>query len=242
MRTVAAPTRRCTTIGFTLEVVAKPVSQQNCLSHLPSTGVALSKPEAFQLVECEQVIASGLKTFFEVGKALQFIRENRLYRQSHATFEDYCRDRWDMSRFYAHRLITASGVRDRLLTIGNIPLPSNEGQTRLLASLPEALAAKVWQRSVALAAGKAITSKQVKAAIAEVKKWPEDSNGTHNPSFTVKEERCYYECIVLELIEKLKKEVKKGDKRNSMVVFERMRLALERYAADEEKTESAGVS
>lgn len=33
------------------------------------------------------------------------IRDNRLYRESHKTFETYCRERWNMSRPGAYQLI-----------------------------------------------------------------------------------------------------------------------------------------
>ena len=43
-----------------------------------------------RLAELELVIERGLKTFVEVGAALLGIRDGRLYRETHATFEDYC--------------------------------------------------------------------------------------------------------------------------------------------------------
>ena len=61
------------------------------------------------------------------------IRDQRLYRETHGTFEDYCRERWGMSRFYAHRLIEASEVA-ALLPMGNI---TNELQARALAPLKD---------------------------------------------------------------------------------------------------------
>ena len=85
------------------------------------------------LVACEAVIERGLATFVEVGAALLRIRDGRLYRETHATFEDYCRERWGMSRIHAHRLIEASEVAG-LLPIGNI---ANEAQARALAPLKD---------------------------------------------------------------------------------------------------------
>ena len=34
------------------------------------------------------------RAFFEAGKALVELRERRLYRPTHRTFEEYCRDRF----------------------------------------------------------------------------------------------------------------------------------------------------
>ena len=38
------------------------------------------------------------RAFFEAGKALAELRDRRLYRSSHRTFKDYCRDRFGHSR------------------------------------------------------------------------------------------------------------------------------------------------
>ena len=43
----------------------------------------------------EHIIDQGIKTFVEVGHALLVIRDERLYRERHETFEDYLRQRWD---------------------------------------------------------------------------------------------------------------------------------------------------
>jgi hypothetical protein len=45
--------------------------------------------------------------------------DGRLYDDTHATFEGYCRERWGMSRIHAHRLIEATEVA-AMLPIGNI--------------------------------------------------------------------------------------------------------------------------
>ncbi len=38
--------------------------------------------------------AAFVQTFYEVGNALLQIRDERLYRQTHSTFEEYCREKW----------------------------------------------------------------------------------------------------------------------------------------------------
>lgn len=84
------------------------------------------------LAECEAIIERGLTTFIEVGAALLRIRDERLYRETHGTFEDYCQGRFHMSRSYAHRHIEAAEVA-AVLPIGNTP--RNESVTRILAPL-----------------------------------------------------------------------------------------------------------
>jgi len=65
-------------------------------------------------------------------------------RESHGTFEDYCRERWGFSRQRAHQLVEAASV-SRIL---DTP-PLNAGQAVELAPLrdePEQLA-EAWQAS-----------------------------------------------------------------------------------------------
>jgi phage N-6-adenine-methyltransferase len=66
------------------------------------------------LVECEAIIERGLGTFVEVGEALLAIRDERLYRDTHGTFEDYCRERWGFNRQRASQLIGAAEVSNML--------------------------------------------------------------------------------------------------------------------------------
>src|ERR1044072_7340977 len=76
----------------------------------PNTLQSLSPSERTEMNRCEETIAKGWHTFVEVGKALAIIRDHRLYRTEHSTFEDYCRLRWQFGRAYAYRLITAAEV------------------------------------------------------------------------------------------------------------------------------------
>jgi hypothetical protein len=89
--------------------------------------------EASQLAPCETVIERGIQTFYEVGTALLEIRDGRLYRATHGTCEEYCRERWSMNRRYANRLIEASRFIEQLGPIG--PKPTSESQVRPLAGL-----------------------------------------------------------------------------------------------------------
>src|SRR6185369_5668665 len=113
------------------------------------TLLPLTTDESRRFKECEKVIQRGLATFYEVGNALAEIRESRLYRISYATFEDYCKERWQMSRFYAHRLIDAAQVVDNLLPIGNVL--ATESQARELAALEPEVQKAVWHIALSTA-------------------------------------------------------------------------------------------
>jgi hypothetical protein len=124
-------------------------------------------PEYARLVELESVIGRGLKSFVEVGLALKEIRDNRLYREQHANFEDYCQRRWGMSRIQGHRLIEAAEVSADLLPIGNTLLTC-EAQARELVPLSQEMRRKVW--TVVIAAGSPPpTARRIREVIHEVR-------------------------------------------------------------------------
>jgi DNA modification methylase len=70
------------------------------------------------LQDLEAIIARGLPSHLEVGRALYEIREGRLYRQwgSGATFESYCAERWGFARQTAYDYISAAVVTENVRT------------------------------------------------------------------------------------------------------------------------------
>lgn len=54
----------------------------------------LTTTEFARLKALEAITQQGLSTYAEVAEALAEIREDRLYRDVHATFPDYLRERW----------------------------------------------------------------------------------------------------------------------------------------------------
>jgi len=104
---------------------------------------SLTAVELSTLDKHEAVINRGLKTFADVGNALLAIRDGRLYREQHATFEAYCRERWGMKRAHAYRLIESAGVMDNLSPMGDKPI--SERQVRPLARLPAEEQPAAWE-------------------------------------------------------------------------------------------------
>lgn len=109
---------------------------------------ALVPVEADRLARLEATIAAGLNTFVEVGNALAEVREARLYRATHDTFEAYCADRWQISRPRAYELMNAASAVSAMADTG-APLPTNERQARALAPLKDdpAAMAQVMQQA-----------------------------------------------------------------------------------------------
>jgi hypothetical protein len=113
----------------------------------------LAPAESRALIEHEAVIERGLTTFTEVGNALLAIREQRLYRAEHDTFEGYCRERWGFNDRRASQLIAAAATVSTIVETG-LPAPANEHQARALAAVPEAQRAEVWRETVDRTGGK----------------------------------------------------------------------------------------
>jgi hypothetical protein len=128
----------------------------------------LSLNEVQTLEHYEQIIAQGIKTFVQVGHALLTIREHHLYRARYSTFEEYCRQRWDLSRPRAYQLMDAAQVIDTVSTIVDIA-PANEAQARPLTSLPPAQQVEVWREVVETAPPSGITAKHVQETVKRVK-------------------------------------------------------------------------
>ena len=101
------------------------------------------------LAELENIIETNRCQFYQIGKALRRIRDEQLYRQLlFNSFEAYVKDRWDMAKSHAYRLIEASKVIDNLSPIGDGILPQNESQARALAQLKPIDQRHIWREFV----------------------------------------------------------------------------------------------
>lgn len=107
----------------------------------------LSKTETKTLAAAETILRRNLESFLLVGEALAEIRDARLYRATHETFEAYCADRWDFSRQRAHQLIASSQTAAAVSTIVDTR-PARESHVRPLLAVPEGHRAEVWQMAV----------------------------------------------------------------------------------------------
>ena len=95
------------------------------------------------------------------------VRDKKLYRASHGTFEAYCKERWGMNRAHAYRLIESAEVTDNLSPMGDIP--KTERQTRPLTKLEPDQQREAWDRATKTAPGGKVTAKHVKAVVQEMK-------------------------------------------------------------------------
>lgn len=131
----------------------------------------LTTVETQELERHESTIERGLTTFVDVGLALLAIRDARLYRLGHSTFEDYCRERWGMVRQHANRLIAAAETVTNLEPIGST-LPVTESQVRPLAMLEPDVQREAWALAVETAPEGKVTAAIVQAAVETVTNKP----------------------------------------------------------------------
>lgn len=145
----------------------------------------LSEEEKAERDDLERTVQQA---FFVAGKALRLLRDNRLYRETHATFEFYVRDRFDYTRAAAYYLIKSSVVYENLecqqfvdTNTSTSILPTKESQCRPLAKLSPERQREVWQTAVDKAEGKVPSARIIKKIInqsnsdSDIKAKPKDS-------------------------------------------------------------------
>jgi hypothetical protein len=138
--------------------------------HSPAGDGPLNAAERADLSTCETALDNLRMAFWAAGKALQVIRDGRLYRAEYPTFDAYCEGRWQMHRSYADKLIRAWPLAETLSPIGLKEL--NEGQVRellpLAAKQGEEAAVIVYETACRAAAevdGVRVTAAVLKGAI-----------------------------------------------------------------------------
>lgn len=118
------------------------------------------------------------RAFYEAGCALRELRDRRLYRSTHRTFEEYCKDRFAFQRRHSYRLIDAAIVVDNLCPIGTHEdlgtnriqiLPTHERQVRDLVGLEPDEQRQVWQEAIEQSSGKVPSGRTVKNIVERLK-------------------------------------------------------------------------
>ncbi|TWT57221.1 hypothetical protein KOR42_05790 [Thalassoglobus neptunius] len=131
---------------------------------------ALTTSEKRTLEACELDIEKGASM---VGRAMQTIRDDRLYRATHKTFEAYCQERWKISRQHAHNKIAhtevVAAITDQLPEMSTMVDKIPERATRQIRDLEPEQQAKVIE-----VASKQGTQVPTSKAVASAKEQLED--------------------------------------------------------------------
>ena len=135
--------------------------------------IPVFEPLNTQEQKLRQSLEQDVKTaFYSAGMALISLKELRLYRSTHLSFEEFCLDVFSFSSDYAYLKMAAARVYQNLLdnlpTIGrHLPLPTRQRQLRpiIKAKLDDDAQVEVWSNAIALAEGKVPTNSIVDEAV-----------------------------------------------------------------------------
>lgn len=122
------------------------------------------------------------RAFYEAGKALFQLREQKLYRSTHKSFDEYCRSRFAFTRRHVDYLVAGSQVVDNLMEVDcsqtSTPemrtnrshiLPTNEYQVRPLSKLEPSEQRECWHQAVEAAGNKAPSNQVVKSIVDKIR-------------------------------------------------------------------------
>ncbi|MCC5604140.1 hypothetical protein [Nostoc favosum] len=141
-----------------------------------SATITVSAVEVPELTEQEQRDRLHLerkveRAFFEAGRALAELRDRRLYRSTHKTFEEYCKDRFGYSRRQPYFLMEAAVIFQNLeqkCDRNDHILPTNEWQIRPLSKLDPDIQPEAWEQAVESANGKVPSHRIVKDVVQRI--------------------------------------------------------------------------
>lgn len=84
----------------------------------------------YMRVASNRTRVSDLDAAPSIRAVLELLSDKRLYRATHATFEDYCRERLGIARNYANKRLVFDSVLEELGTRVPNSLPATERQAR----------------------------------------------------------------------------------------------------------------
>lgn len=133
------------------------------------------------------------RVFYIAGRALRFLREKRLYRSTHTTFEEYCKQRFGFTHRHVNYLIAGSQVVENLMGTNNSQievgqvgtngsqiedsemetkmvqvLPTSERQVRPLIYLQADEQRICWKMAVSASGGKVPSGRVVKDIVGRI--------------------------------------------------------------------------
>lgn len=128
----------------------------------------LAPAEQTELERHEATIRAGKHVWIQVGTALAAIRDGRLYRATHKTFEAYCQEVHDFTHQRADQLVIAAATYTAMADDKHVCqdlLPENPLQAVALAKAPAAERAEVLREAAERTGG--LTAKNIESVIIE---------------------------------------------------------------------------
>jgi hypothetical protein len=168
--TSAASDNSKTLPNFANEDISQPLDPASATITVTAVEVTeLTQEEQSDRLHLERKVE---RAFFEAGKALIELRDRRLYRSTHKTFDEYCLDRFGYNRSRSYQLVDAAIVVDNLQKCPQIVdiLPTAEGQVRPMTKLEPQEQQEAWLKAVEFAGGKVPTGRIVKDVVQRIMK------------------------------------------------------------------------
>lgn len=107
----------------------------------------LSDAERAELAAIEIAIEDSLRGFEAMASRLKRVRDGRLYRENHVTFEDYCRVKWGFVASRARQIVAGAEATESVTKV-TLPAPASERVARVLVPLSETERREVWAEAV----------------------------------------------------------------------------------------------
>lgn len=167
--------------------------------------VSLSDEEKHELKKLEKIITAGFLHMRDCAEALKVIKEKKLYRASHSTFQDYCLAKWGKDRSAVHYMLQASEQRKQIVENfnKNVQAKSVQAEVEMVSNASDsavremAKVPKRKQRAVVKEAAK-ISDPPTAKAIKFVATEPEPEEAA---------ERATVKSIAIDLVEKVRDEM-----------------------------------
>ncbi len=129
----------------------------------------LSPSESALKQELESIVSGAV---WNAGFALQQLRDKRLYRDTHSSFSQYCRERFGHSRQKSDYLIAGANIYENLTSNRCQILPTTEYQVRPLGVLEPLIQVQAWEEAVAIASEKVPSHQIVKKVVRQLTRQP----------------------------------------------------------------------
>jgi hypothetical protein len=137
------------------------------IAEIRETQEVLTHGEMVTLESLEQFITLNMSTALQVAEALKKIHDEKLYRGTHSSFNQYVKDRFGIQKAHAYRMIYAGRTIEDLS--GHPVAPESEFQIRPLANLDPGLKVEIWDQAVAEAGGEQPKPADIKKKVEEIK-------------------------------------------------------------------------
>jgi hypothetical protein len=114
---------------------------------LESAPQPLTTQEKIRLGQLIRTVERGLSQFLAVGAALLELRSSRLYRETHDTFESFCRETFGLARSTTDQVIRSATAAQLLIDNGaTLPANTSEAVVRPVSTLPSPeLQVQTWR-------------------------------------------------------------------------------------------------